>query len=233
MTEQDWLASTDPQKMLEFLRGKASDRKLRLFAVACCRKIWHLMIEESFRRAIEIAELLADGMALTGDMDAELTACEEAVPNPDDLFDQGAAAVLRAEIGWAAGMAATYVSFPDGSLMSLVDGMTATANDAAAELDPSASHNTMGREMAEQAQLVRDIFGNPFRQMAFESSWRTPTVIRLAQTLYDRRVIDRMSSMADALEEVRCTNADILAHCRAPGPHVRGCWAVDLILDRS
>src|SRR4051812_25177455 len=63
MTEQEWLKCTDPSPMLEFLRGKASDRKLRLFAVACCRRVWHLFDHDDCRNAVDIGDRYADGQA--------------------------------------------------------------------------------------------------------------------------------------------------------------------------
>src|SRR3954466_3508800 len=61
VSEQEWLVCEDPAPMLEFLRGKASDRKLRLFAVACCRRVWHLLTDASNRTAVEMAEVFAEG----------------------------------------------------------------------------------------------------------------------------------------------------------------------------
>jgi hypothetical protein len=80
--------------------------------------------------------------------------------------------------------------------------------------------------------------GNPFRPVALNPSWLTPTVTSLAQAIYDNRQLpsghfDNMGVLADALEEAGCDNADLLNHCRSAGPHVRGCWPVDLLLGKS
>src|SRR5687768_4071955 len=61
MTEAEWLNGADPTPLLEFLRGKVSDRKLRLFAVACCRRIWHLIPEEG-HLAVEVVERFTEGL---------------------------------------------------------------------------------------------------------------------------------------------------------------------------
>jgi len=91
-----------------------------------------------------------------------------------------------------------------------------------------------------QCGLLRDIIGNPFRSVSLNPAFQTPTVFSLAQAAYDDRILPagtleptRLSVLADALEEAGCDNADILNHLRGPGPHVRGCWALDLILDKE
>jgi hypothetical protein len=84
------------------------------------------------------------------------------------------------------------------------------------------------------------MFGNPFRPVTVSPTWQTPEVISLAQAAYDERVLPagtlnatRLAVLADALEDAGCTNPDILNHLRGPGPHVRGCWALDLLLGKS
>jgi hypothetical protein len=98
----------------------------------------------------------------------------------------------------------------------------------------------LSRNDADAAALLREVAGNPFRPVAFDSTWLSPTVTTLAQAAYDERDLpsgeldrDRLVILADALEDAGCTDRDILDHLRGPGPHVRGCWALDLILDRE
>jgi hypothetical protein len=81
--------------------------------------------------------------------------------------------------------------------------------------------------------LVRDVVGNPFRRTTVELAWRTPTVLSLSRGIYEERAFDRCAILADALEDAGCDNADVLGHLRTGGPHVRGCWAVDLLLERE
>lgn len=88
-------------------------------------------------------------------------------------------------------------------------------------------------ELAIQASFLRDIFGNPFRSVAIDPSWLTPKVCQLAKAIYERRDFHQMPGLADTLEKAGCTDTGILDHCRQPGPHVRGCWVVDLILGKE
>jgi hypothetical protein len=88
--------------------------------------------------------------------------------------------------------------------------------------------------------LLRCIFGNPFRPVALDPVLITPTVTNLAAAAYEERALPSgqldstcLAVLADALEEAGCDNADILTHLRGPGPHVRGCWAVDLCLKKG
>jgi hypothetical protein len=86
----------------------------------------------------------------------------------------------------------------------------------------------------EQAALLRDIFGNPFRPVTLNPAWLTSDVLALARGIYDDRAFDRMPILADALQDAGCDNDDVLTHCRdAALAHVRGCWVVDLVLGKS
>ena len=84
-----------------------------------------------------------------------------------------------------------------------------------------------------QRSLLFDIFGNPFRPVAIDPDWLTSTVVALARGIYDDRAFDRLPILADALQDAGCENADVLTHCRGDGPHVRGCWVVDLLLGKT
>jgi hypothetical protein len=228
MTEQEWLACTDPQKMLEFLRGKASDRKLRLFAVACCRRIWPLMTDERSRRAVEVAERLADDMASQIELDLARKEARAAIPTLHPSIDASGGdrtsreAILRIVVTRAAWSA---VRVPVSSLhVALRTAWVAEQRDPAWHGEPWLSN------------LLRELVGNPFRPVFLDPAWlawNDGTVRRLAQCIYEERAFDRLPILADALEEAGCADADILSHCRGPGPHVRGCWAVDAILGKE
>ena len=88
-------------------------------------------------------------------------------------------------------------------------------------------------ERQAHAAIIRDIVGNPFRPVTLNPAWLTPTVTGLAAAVYAERAFDRMPVLADALEEAGCDLREVLNHCRGPGPHVRGCWVVDLVLEKK
>jgi hypothetical protein len=89
------------------------------------------------------------------------------------------------------------------------------------------------KEQRLQAEFLRDIIGNPFRPVAVMVSWRTPLADGLATSIHADQAFDRLPILADALEDAGCDNADLLGHLRGPGPHVRGCWALDLLLGKA
>jgi hypothetical protein len=228
MTEADWLACTDPRPMLASLEGKASDRKLRLFAAACCRRIWHLLPDQRSRQAVEVAERYADGRAT----DEELETASDAAHAVWDADMKRAARAgkwdRRSRLPYYSASAAAYnVAIPLGWWGG------APAFVAPDEIARGAHANVDAEGMA-QCVLLRDILGPlPFRPLAVEPTWLTSNVASLAHTAYDERAFDRLPILADALEEAGCTDAELLAHCRQPGEHVRGCWVVDLVLAKS
>jgi hypothetical protein len=215
MTETEWLACTDPQPMLEFLRGKASDRKLRLFACACCRRIWHLLTDERSRKAVDVGEKCADGETTD---EEQFNAYEAACDAKDDAW------CGAYENSNFPAVTASYVLAHNPDVASIARTASLAGDDSRVQ---------QLEKVAVQCNLLRDIFGNPFRPVTVSPNWLTPAARYLAQAIYDDRAFDRMPILADALEDAGCTNADILNHCRQPGEHCRGCWVVDLLLGKE
>ncbi len=213
MNEQEWAACTAPTRMLLFLRDKVSHRKFRLLACANGRLLWPWITDHRSRQALLVAERLADGLASEADRANAFAACLE-VPYVREYQADGVAANSpRAK-------AAAYAQH------AVWEHVFAGANVNSQLVLPKET----GLPDMLPLHLLRDIFGNPFHPAILEPRWLTETVLALAAGIYAGRAFDRMPILADALEDAGCDHADILTHCRGEGPHVRGCWVVDLAL---
>ncbi|WP_227254835.1 hypothetical protein [Frigoriglobus tundricola] len=237
MTEAQWLSHSDPLTMLPFLKKTASDRKLRLFACGCARRIWHMLSDERSRTAVETAERHADGRA---DNEQLARACEDAFEANRDIRStepQSDAADMAACVACdAAWPNEDMRTSPTGDEYSgVVDAAQCTASAAEYAAHGAKREPRRERKVEEQAlaNYVRDIFGNPFRPVTFSADWRTDTTVSLARQMYDTRDFSAMPILADALQDTGCDSAEILAHSRGPGPHVCGCWVVDLVLGKE
>jgi hypothetical protein len=209
MTEAEWLACGDPAEFLDCVAGCNTARKLRLFAVACCRRAWHRMTKEATRHAVECAEQFADGDISRREL---------------EVARQAALRFVKDSSSTPAQYMATSVALVDFRPKWVADlGRAPLARAAISEV----------AEEESQLALIRDIFGNPFRPVAFSPSWQTCTTVALAQQMYAARDFSAMPLLADALQAAGCDNEDILDHCRGQGPHVRGCWVVDMLLGKE
>jgi len=213
--EQFWLIAESPAwllytaKQLKILKP----RKAMLFACGCYRLVWDKIALAHVRATVEMAEEKADRKV-----------------KPEEL---------RRAPGYTRGLA-TYdtQNLIQSSVSSLVTPKmipTHVAWRVRAAIDP-AKHESANDWAAckPQADLVRDIFGNPFRPVAFDPAWRTDTAVALARQMYDSREFGAMPILADALQDAGCEDEQVLNHCRdATAPHVRGCWVVDLVLGKG
>jgi hypothetical protein len=220
MTEQEWLTCTDPQPMFLFLQNRTSYRKFRLFAVACCRRIWPLVTQERSRLAVDVAERYADDLAHPDELEDVFQDASEETEGLDNATEAAAYAATWDDVQ-AAEQAAVYAAY--------------AADEASPDpTPPQARWGTAGTaERAAQAELLRCVFGNPFHPPAWNPSLVTPAVTGLAETVYRERTLDLLPVLADALEEAGCDNAEILRHCRGKTCHARGCWVVDLLLAKN
>lgn len=240
MTGCKW-PSDNPLDMIDALRGEGRARKLRLFAVTCCRRAW-----EAYRKpgespevhpAILVSERFADGLAGKKQLRAERSRLGPAGSSStrasmfkalSAVIDRGAADAAQ----WTAWHAAEYFAYRQVETEDFAHLKVETDL-----LDIPEAHKAFlsGRRAEEQVQvsLLCEIIGNPFHHPRFELSALSPTVRAFAHAIDVERAFDRMPILGDALEEAGYDRPDILSHCRGPSPHVRGCWVVDLLLGKG
>lgn len=222
MTEFEWLTSLDPYPMLRPCRPIIGEhpRKGRLFAAACCYRIWPLLRDRRSRNAVEVATRYSEGLA----SEPELRVAAEAA-RAAHAGSFGATGKVGACSEWAAEFAAS----PDAWLAA-----RSASNFAYLAAEDGLQ---LQSEREAQSHLLRCIFGPlPFRPVTLDPIWLTSnhgTVVKLAHAIYDEQAFDRLPHLADALEQTRCHDTDILDHCRRPGPHVLGCWVLDLLLGKG
>jgi hypothetical protein len=244
MTESEWLASTDPTPMLGLLRGRAGDRKLRLMGVGCCRRVWPVLRFGKGHGAVEVAERFADGRASRRELNAARVEMEREAKEWDRWVPYESSDLENAEAAWAA----WAVTNPTrtAAFLSVVEHAANAASEGGRRRERvpggwpghAAFIAEIGEKLAAEARaqcdLIRDIFGDPFRASStVDPAWLTPRVVELAGSIYDRRSFDRMPALADALKEAGCRNADMLEHCRSGPQHVRGCWVLDALVRKE
>jgi hypothetical protein len=221
MTEAEWRTGTDPAPLLELVSQRRGDRKPRLFACDCCRRLWHLLSD--LERAV---------------VDA-IERCAEGLIHPDKIYQA---------VGIPHGF--PYTS-PDRTEVQRIVREAATQAWIGAKRSRAyvvdlvrKTEGSEGRiaEWKRQSDAIRCIFGNPFRPVTFEPAWRTDTVLALAQQMYEAREFGAMPILADALQEVPsarregfagCDSDEMLNHARNSSAHARGCWVVDLVLEKA
>jgi hypothetical protein len=245
MTEQEWLLATDPEVLMWILwhlakRGtyRPSDRKLSLIACACCRErdpgepphgaACHAVA--AARLAVEAAERYADGLASREELEGASTAARRAGVAVCVADGRSPRRLQEAERE-----SATFASLAGGLSFRLRGDSRHPAEDVI-KSDRSGQARVVPGRQEKQVGFLRCVVGNPFRPISLDPawlSWHDGLLVSMAQRMYDSRDFSDMPVLAGALEEAGCQDQDILGHGRLGGEHVRGCWVVDSLLDKS
>jgi hypothetical protein len=196
------------------------------------------LTDERSRQALEIAERYADGEATEAERRAAARAADAAAEaasfravdrrQPNDPLVSAAYA--------AAGAVAAKHAFKldgihgfDPADNARLAALEAFRQNPPGDMSPWKADSV---EKAAQAELLRDIVGNPYRPAPFDPAWRDAAVLACAEAIYRDRAWERLPELAQALEQAGCRTAEILDHCRGTTTHARGCWVVDVVLGK-
>lgn len=218
MTESEWLACGDPDEMFQFIDGWMSTRKLRLIVCACCRSVWHLLIDERSRTAVQVSEAFADGEVAKDALEEAYIAAREA----KEQLLAGGTAWLEVRSAWAAQSAAELD-------IAWVEWKSAEGKKYKWE------ERWWYDLRLNACEVIRDII-DPFKRYTLDQSWLVThgaSAVAMAQSIYREHRFGELQALADVLEEVGCDDKCILYHCRSQTPHAKGCWAIDALLGRE
>jgi hypothetical protein len=218
VTDSEWFTSKDDMAMLEAVRPHATERMLRLIAIACCRHL-HLKLDDrvaagAIDEAIGAAERYAEGVGTK----ASLKRARQSVR------------AVRHGLPVAVG-----VPRPAWNALWLAE-VAASENACGSvipEINRLAGMGLMGAdERPPTCDLIRCVIGPPSRPSSTNRDWCVPEVVSLASSIHEHRSFERMAGLAQALDTAGCDDQSILSHCRTPVAHVRGCWVLDAVLGR-
>jgi hypothetical protein len=228
MTGKQWLKCADPEEMGEFYGERFTERKARLIMLAACQRHPKYLKHKAVQPVVEaLARHYADPK------------------KPDKAFDSAKIRKLHATLH-------EYASSRSGALRGVAFGLIAAAEPLSVmkELDESFEYLVFSctydiaagvekdeppsSESAMQADIMREVLGNPLKPVVIKPVWLTDTVVAMARQVYQGEDFSAMPILADALQDAGCEQTEILKHCRdEKQTHVRGCWVLDLILEKT
>ena len=243
MTEAEWLTSDDPIPVMCGLRGHVGDRKMTLFEVACAESLKSDWPDPVCAQYLDHRLRRLEGARPRGrSIDLELNSFHDRLSEAHYAARERAEELLRihgpadpSTVGAVRSWVAAYIlDYHLPRNMAWWDWFPIYLGTASTPGSPDELFATEYEACFRQnLPVLRCIVGNPFRPATLDPSWLTSTVVALARGIYEDRAFDRMTILADALQDAGCDSEDVLNHCRGPGPHVRGCWVVDLVLGKS
>lgn len=239
MTEIDWqTTTTGAYDLLRYIRTRTTSRKLQLLMCAACRLIVeHLPAERTLPILIGLEQYAEGEVPL--ETFRQVTTAAQRLERETDGDDPSTPKYLAIKALRAA------VSSPlDVALHRVIENVESVAGRDAGE---GLGRAARGKRHGEICDLFREIIGNPFAPRTAVPTWMQPTerstpgwLIRVSETarriavaIHRDQAYDRFPILADALEEEGCTDDELLLHLRLPGSHVRGCWALDLVLSKN
>jgi hypothetical protein len=217
--------------MVNYLEGKVSDRKLRLFACACCLRSWTFTVP-ACEEVVTTAARFADGWATEEELDdariraANLIGDDPFVVRAFGLEAAAAVAAMPAMEAARATLQAILLSARQNVSYADIPGFDSQRAEVEAQRG----------ELWDQCALLRHLVGNPFHPAAVDPGWlrwNNGTIAKMAILIYNENRFDDLPFLADALQDAGCDNEEILTHCRMPMEHPRGCWVVDGLLQLS
>ena len=242
MSQEPWELDDNPSKYHDYnwYSDEVPTRKFYLFIAEIGHRLRRLMTDEDSIKMIELCEQCGEGV-IEEDEVADFAQNNRPTGEGDLAVNLHANALYY----WVGDR---YKVASHGVQEFAIDAFMIDSAVRAGVLRPDATNEEVSatqqlpefaaireRTELEWGELVRCIYGaNPFHPVVFDPRWRSESAVVLARTAYDTRDFTLLPILADALEEAGCDHADVLAHCRDPkASHARGCWVVDLVLNKS